>query len=126
MGLYAEALGLAGEKEKALGVLDEAIALCKAHDELASEIDLYRIKGKLLQASGKAAEAEESLRTGIALAHKCESRSRELQAAVALYELLKGTKAEKEAAQTVKDVLSWFSEGFERPFIKNARALIEG
>jgi predicted ATPase len=126
MGLYAEALGLAGENEKALGVLEEAIALCKAHDELASEIDLYRIKGKLLQASGKTTLAEESIRHGLSLARKSEARSRELQAAVALYELVKGTKAEQEAAKTLKDVLSWFSEGFERPFIKNARALIEG
>ncbi len=126
MGLYADALGLAGQKEKALGVLNEAIALSREHDEIASEIDLYRLKGKVLQEGARSVEAEESFRKGLALAQKHEARSRELQAAVALYQLLKGTKAEREAATTVRNVLSWFSEGFERQFIKEAVGIIEG
>ena len=122
MGLYAEALGLAGEKQKALGVLHDAIALCREHDEIASEIDLYRLQGNLLRETGKLAEAEEALRTGLALARKHEAKSRELQAVVALYELLKGTKAESEIAATARNVLAWFSEGFERQFVKQAIA----
>jgi hypothetical protein len=42
-----------------------------------------------------------------------------------LYQLLKGTDREQEAADTLKSALAVFQEGFNRQIIKEAKALVE-
>jgi predicted ATPase/energy-coupling factor transporter ATP-binding protein EcfA2 len=123
MGLYAEALGLDGQIDKALSVVGDALVIAQEHGEIASEIDLYRIRGELLASQGKKDEAEKAIRYGLELAVRHESPSRQLQAATSLVKLLKGTPQEADARTILTDSLAWFSEGFETTFIKDARTL---
>jgi predicted ATPase len=123
MGLYAEALGLDGQIDKALSLVGDALVIAQEHGEIASEIDLYRIRGELLASQGKKDEAEKAIRYGLELAVRHESPSRQLQAATSLVKLLKGTPQEADARTILTDSLAWFSEGFETTFIKDARTL---
>lgn len=125
MGLYAEALGVAGQTGKALNIADEAIALTRKHSEIASELDLHRIKGELLKKIGQLTEAETSFRLGIARSHTYHSPARKLQAATGLYQLLKDSDKRQEAAKILQDCLAVFSEGSDRIMIKKAKALID-
>ncbi|MBS0587585.1 MAG: AAA family ATPase [Proteobacteria bacterium] len=127
MGLYAEALGLGTREqtEKALGIVDTAIIVALERREIASELDLHRIQGELHKKNGNLFEAEASFRHGITLSDEFRSPSRKLQSATALYQLLKGTDREQEAADTLKSALAVFQEGFNRQIVKEAKALVE-
>jgi tetratricopeptide (TPR) repeat protein len=127
MGLHAEALGLGGKEQtdSALSIIDKAIALAKAHHEVASELDLHRIKGELHKKNGNLIEAEASFRFGIALCQTYHSPARKLQAATALYQLLKDSEKKQEAADMLKSALAVFDEGLNRSIIKEAKALVE-
>ncbi len=124
MGLYAEALGSDGQTEKAHDIIDDAILLTRKHSEVASELDLHRIKGELQKKDGKWVEAEASFRHGIELSRKYHSPSRKLQASVALYKLLKDTDKEQKSADILKDSIAEFHEGKDRTMIKEAKALL--
>ena len=127
MGLYAEALGLGSREqaEKALGIVNNAIAVAQERREIASELDLHRIQGELHQKTGNRTAAEASLRHGIQLSDKFRSPPRKLQAATALYRLLKDTDREPEAAHVLKSALAAFREGSNRQIVKEAKALVE-
>lgn len=126
MGLYAEALGLDDKIDKALEVVDNAIALAQEHNEVASELDLYRIRGELLNKQGKKDKAEQSIRYGIEISEKYGSPSRTLQATTSLFTLLRGTDKETDARKALESSLAVFTEGNDRIMITNARKLLEG
>jgi hypothetical protein len=127
MGLYAEALGLGSREqaEKALGIVNSAITVAQERREIASELDLHRIQGELHQKTGNRAAAEASLRYGIQLSDKFRSPPRKLQAATALYRLLKDTDRKREAAHVLKSALAAFCEGSNRQIVKEAKALVK-
>jgi class 3 adenylate cyclase/predicted ATPase len=125
MGLYAEALGFDGQIDKALGVINNAIVSASEHGEVASEIDLYRIRGELLYKQGNNDKAELSIRQGIKIAEKYHSPTRKLQAATSLFSLLCGSDKETDARKVLEDSLLVFTEGPDRIMTTNARKLLE-
>jgi predicted ATPase len=89
------------------------------------EAELCRVKGELLQMSGKVGEAEACFRQAIAVARGQESKSWELRATLSLSRLLQKDGRSEEARQLLSEIYGWFTEGFDTPDLQEARALLE-
>lgn len=113
MGILAEVLGENGNLEEAITIVDKAFEKARIQEEKTSEIDLYRIKGKLLlkQSQNNFESAEKLLEEGIAFADKLQAKSRKLQAAIDLSLMWKETGQKEKAFQLLSDVYNSFNEG---------------
>jgi len=93
LGLFAEALGEAGQQDEAHRVLDEALALVTETSEAFHESELHRQRGELFLrehgelASAAAKAAESSFRRALDLARAQGARSLESRAAASLAQL---------------------------------------
>jgi tetratricopeptide (TPR) repeat protein len=90
------------------------------------EAELYRLKGEfILMARGLQNEAEAAFREAIAIARQRQAKSFELRAAVSLARLLAQQGHKAEARQMLAEIYGWFTEGFDLPDFKEAKALLE-
>jgi predicted ATPase len=127
--LLAEQLGKAGQREEAIGLLNEALAWVEATEGRRFEAELHRLRGQLRLAQAPAdpsaqAEAEASFRQAIAIARRQEAKLFELRAAVGLAQLFQGQGRTAEARRTLAEVYAWFTEGFDTRDLQQARTLL--
>jgi predicted ATPase len=139
LALLAEAYGKAGQAEKGLSLVAEALALVEKNGERCWEAELHRLKGELLLIHQPKAEVEAEVDTHHQNAERCFERalavargqgakSWELRAAMSLCRLQRrhGSQTKREAAQsTLGEVYGWFSEGFDTADLREAKALLE-
>ena len=85
----AEAEARAGDPDRAVAILDEALATCDRTGYRAFEAELHRVRGEILLQRDPAslAPAEEAFQTAIAVAKQQATRSFELRAALSLAKL---------------------------------------
>jgi predicted ATPase len=121
----AEAQAKAGQPEEGLTTLAEALALVEQTDERHWEAELYRLKGELLLMQGDEAEAEASLHKAIEVARRQQAKSWELRATMSLCRLWRKQGRVDEACQMLAEIYGWFTEGFDTPDLKEAKALLE-
>ena len=122
----AEAQAKTSHPEKALNTLDEALALVEETDERHWEAELYRLRGELLLMQGDHAEAEASFDKAIQIARRQRARSWELRATTSLACLWQEQGRTDEARQVLGEIYAWFTEGFDTPDLKEAKALLGG
>jgi predicted ATPase len=122
----AEAEARAGDVDRAVAVLDEALATSDRTGQRAFEAELHRARSELLLRRDPAnpATAEEALQTAIAVAKRQATRTFELRAALALAKLYQSTGRPAEAHDVVAQALEGFSPTPEMPEIAEARALL--
>ena len=125
MAWLAEVYGRAGEVERGLALLDEALALVEDHNERYFEAEIYRLRGELLVSSGDEARAEESFQRAIAVARQQEAKSWELRATMSLSRLWRRQGKADQARRNLEGVYEWFSEGFGTPDLRDARSLLD-
>ena len=89
----AEAEARAGDPDRAVAILDEALATCDRTGYRAFEAELHRARGEILLKRDPAnpAPAEEAFLTAIAVAKQQGTRSFELRAALSLAKLYQST-----------------------------------
>ena len=89
----AEAEARAGDPERALAVLDEALATCERTSGRAFECELHRARGDIMPKCDPTnpAPAEDAFTTAIALAKRQEARGYALLASLSLAKLYKAT-----------------------------------
>jgi predicted ATPase len=58
-------------------------------------------------------------------ARRQSARLFELRATVSLARLLRGTNRHDEARATLAEIYNWFTEGFDLPDLKEAKALLD-
>ena len=106
----AEAEARAGDPDRALVILDEALATCDRIGYRAFEAELHRAHGEMLLTRDPAgpAPAEETLRTAIAVAKRQGTRSFELRAALALAKLYQSIARPAEAFAVLVPALEGF------------------
>ena len=123
----AEAEARAGDVDRALAILDEALATCDRTGHRAFEAELHRVRGEMLLKRDPAnpAPAEEAFQTAIAVAKQQGTRSFELRAALALAKLYQSTGRPADAHAVLAPALEGFSPTPEMPEIAEAQALIE-
>jgi len=128
LGLLAEALGLAGDIEAGLEVLAEALASAEASGARGNDAELHRLRGNLLGRlpSPDCAEVEVCFRKALVVAREQGTRGFELRAAVSLARLLADQGRRDEARELLAPIYGRFSEGFDTPDLREAKALLDG
>src|SRR5262249_23787453 len=133
----AEAIAKQGNTTAASAFLDQAFELMERNDERFVEPELHRISGELIlkQVSDGSAtpmavrtahtEAELNFRKAAAIASSSDARMLGLRATVSLSRLLKAVGRSGEALDALRSNYQWFTEGFDTPDLKAARALLE-
>jgi predicted ATPase len=121
--IEAEGRGAAG----ALTQIDEALALSARMGARWTDAFLHRIRGEILlkRDPTDTAPAEEAFLTAIAVAQQQKARSFELQAAMSLARLWRDQGKPQQARELLAPVYGCFTEGFDTPDLKEAKALLD-
>jgi predicted ATPase/DNA-binding winged helix-turn-helix (wHTH) protein len=121
----ARALGQIGQRAEALEVIDGAIARAKSSNYLLELADMLRVKAELLD-SADDAQAERLLGDSLDLARRQSAAGFELRTAISLARLLQRQTRFVAARDLLAPVYAQFTEGFGRPNMIAARALLDG
>jgi len=131
LSLLAEALKHSGAWDEALSTLEEGLALGVEIDA-PHRPDLYRLKGDLLISrptpAGRGApsdQAEACFHTAIAEARQNGSKLFELRAMTSLARLWADQDIRAEAHLALAEIYNSFSEGFDTPDLRAAKALLD-
>jgi DNA-binding winged helix-turn-helix (wHTH) protein/predicted ATPase len=143
LALLAEAQDKAGQVEKGLLTLAEALTIATKNDDRFYEAELYRLKGqltlqKLLVASSQLSvinpqsptpnlqtEAEGYFHKAIEIAQRQQAKSLELRAVTSLSRLWQAQGKTAAARQQLAPVYHWFTEGFDTADLQETKALLE-
>ena len=94
-------------------------------DELCQKAELHRLKGELaLRTGSQNGEAEEHFRRAIGTARHQLSKAWELRATTSLARLCQQQGRRDEAREMLSDAYGRFTEGFNTPDLKAAKALL--
>jgi predicted ATPase len=117
----------AGDVDRAVAILDEAIATSRRTGHRTFDAELNRVCGEMLLKNNTAdpAPAEEAFRTAIAVAKQQGARSYRLRAALSLAKLYRSTGRPGEARAMLAPALEGFAPTPEMPEIAEAHALME-
>jgi predicted ATPase len=125
VALLAAACEIAGQNEEAVTLLDKALQIVDRTGERWFAAELYRHKGQLMLSQGHAEAAETLYRKALSIARDQEAKLWELRAAASLARLWRDQGRRGDARDLVAPVYSWFTEGFDTPDLKQARALLD-
>jgi class 3 adenylate cyclase/predicted ATPase len=125
IALLAAACEIAGQIEESLRLLDEAVEIVERTGERWLEAELHRHKGHLLLGQGDTEAAEELYRNALGMATKQEAKLWELRAAMSLARLRRDQGRRAEARDLLAPVYGWFTEGFDTPDLKEAKAVLD-
>jgi DNA-binding winged helix-turn-helix (wHTH) protein/tetratricopeptide (TPR) repeat protein len=129
LGLLATGYRTLGDRAEARRVITEALALAGRAGPNFYDPELHRIDGEIWLDSGQpgsVAAAEQSFARAIAIARRQSAHSWELRAALSLGRLRRQQGDEHAARALVSDTYAWFTEGFDTPDLKAARAFLSG
>lgn len=90
-------------------------------------MELYRLRGDLLQAVSKNAHdgAEECFRRALEVACGQQAKSLELRTAMSLARLWQRQDRIAEARDLLTPLYDWFTEGFDTPDLKDTKVLLK-
>ena len=119
----AEAQALDGAMADAIETIEQALQANPA--ELAYRPETLRVRGELCLKTGSIELAEAVFREAVALAQKISAKSWELRATMSLARLLAKQGHRDEARAMLAKIYGWFTEGFDTPDLKDAKALLD-
>jgi predicted ATPase/class 3 adenylate cyclase len=126
LALQAEGYAKAGESDKALRLIDEALAVSDETGERWALAEVLRMKAALLLAVGEKADAIEALLVrSLEIARQQQARCWELRTACDLARLWHARGRSAEALAVVSSSYDQFSEGHGTAELQDARALME-
>jgi class 3 adenylate cyclase/predicted ATPase len=123
--LLAETEARAGDVDRALVVLDEALATCGRTGYRSFEAELRRVRGDMLlkRDPTNPSPPEDALRSAIAVAQRQGTRSFELRAALSLAKLYQSTGRSRDAHAILAPALEGFAPSPEMQEIAEAMSL---
>src|SRR5262249_15699416 len=127
LGMLAEVHGRLGHADAGLRVVDEALTLEGEFHEHWWNAEIHRLKGELLVSltKGNAATAEECYERAIKAARSQGAKSLELRSSTSLARLWHLQGKVKAARELLAPIYAWFTEGFDTPDLKDAKALLD-
>jgi predicted ATPase len=125
IALLTGACEIAGQVEEAVAVFDDALQLVERTGEHWFAAELNRHKGQLLLRQGYSEAAEELFRKALSIAEEQEAKLWQLRAAASLARLRRNQGRRAEARDLLAPVYGWFTEGFDTPDLKDAKALLD-
>ena len=114
-----------GQVEEGLCILAEALDLVEKTGERYYEAEIHRLKGHLLWMQGNGSGAEAEYGKAIEVARGQKAKSLELRATVSLCRLWREQGKREEARERLAEIYGWFTEGFDTPDLREAKALLE-
>jgi predicted ATPase len=114
-----------GKLPDAFELIDEALRATEPSGERWSEAEICRIKGRLLRARGDDRDSETWFRKSIEISRRQNARALELRAATSLAGLLYDQNRRMDARDVLAPIYNWFTEGFDTPDLRDARALLD-
>ncbi|HZA67866.1 MAG TPA: AAA family ATPase [Geminicoccaceae bacterium] len=123
--VLAEVCRQVGEPQEGLEALAEALAVLERTNERRREAEVYRLKAELLLPGRHWDEAEACFRRALSVARRQSARMWELRAATSLARLWREQGRRAEARDLLAPTYGWFTEGFDTPDLKDAKALLE-
>jgi predicted ATPase len=110
-----------------LSAVRAALAEVEETEARVCEAELNRLHGELLLASQEShgSRAQASFRNAVSIARGQDAKSWELPAATSLARLLARQGKREEARGLLEPIYGWFTEGFDTPVLKEAKALLE-
>jgi class 3 adenylate cyclase/tetratricopeptide (TPR) repeat protein len=121
----AIACEIPGQIEEAVTAIDDALLSIERTGERWFAAELHRQKGELLRRQGQVAAAEELFCQALRIAREQEAKLWELRAAVSLARRRRDWGRRAEARDLLAPVYRWFTEGFDTPDLKEAKALLD-
>ena len=97
----------------------------RPHQERWAEAELHRLRGILLLSMNDHAAAEGSLKEALTVARRQSAKFWELRAAANLAGLWRDQEKRKEARELLARVYGRFTDGFDAPVLKEAKALLD-
>ena len=91
----------------------------------SAKLNCYRVTGDLQNAAGDQSEAERHYRQAITVAERQSARLFQLRASVSLARLWRDQGKRAEARGLLGPIYNWFTEGFDAPDLKDAKALLD-
>ncbi|MDQ3011950.1 MAG: hypothetical protein M3X11_14735, partial [Acidobacteriota bacterium] len=143
LNLLAVTLLEAGRFREGLATVTEAITNSESIEEHYFQAEHYRVKGDLLVKTAKSdplpdsdaampddqqsifKEAESCFQLAIEIARRKQAKSHELRAAMSLCRLWHEQGKREQARELLSGLYGWFTEGFDTPDLKSARALLD-
>jgi class 3 adenylate cyclase/tetratricopeptide (TPR) repeat protein len=125
--LLAHAHARAGRTEQGLLLLNGALEHAQRTGARMCEAEMLRLKGQvlLMHDAGAIKQAETCFRAALEVARAQEAKWWELRSSVSLARLLRDTNRRDEARTMLGDIYNWFTEGFDLPDLKDAKALLD-
>jgi tetratricopeptide (TPR) repeat protein len=123
--VYADALFAAGDAELGLATLGEAIRLARQSHEVFWLAEMLNLHGRFLLLSGQTADAEKSHHDALAVAQRQGARSLALRSATNLARLWRDQGKHREACDLLAPIFASFTEGFDTPDLKDAKAILD-
>ena len=106
-------------------MLDEALQIVDRTGERWFVAELRRHRGQLLLRQGHTEAAKELYLEALTIAREQQAKLWELRAAVSLARLLCDQGRRSKARDLLAPVYGWFTEGFNTPDLKEAKALLD-
>jgi class 3 adenylate cyclase/predicted ATPase len=127
MCFLAHAHARLGQFDDARRCIGEAMAASKTSKESWCDADIHRLAGDIVLLSGEpdAAKAEAYFERALAIARQQQAKSFELRAAMSMARLWRDQGKRDEARSLLAPVYGWFTEGFDTPDLKEAKALLD-
>jgi class 3 adenylate cyclase/tetratricopeptide (TPR) repeat protein len=122
--MFAGAYATFGKPVDGLNCLAEAAQIIETTDERYSEAELHRLRGDLLNTTGDPSAAEQSYHQALAVAKLQNAKLFELRASISLARLWCKQDRRGEARNLLAPIYGWFTEGFDAPDLKEAKALL--
>jgi predicted ATPase len=124
--ILAYGLAKAGRTQEGLQVVDDALGCPTGAGEGQASPHLYHVRGILLAHTPSGAEqARTSLCNAIRLARQQNARLAELRATISLAQLVAKEGCRQQARFLLAEIYNWFTEGFDLPDLREAKALID-
>jgi class 3 adenylate cyclase/predicted ATPase len=125
--LIVEAYGAAGQTEEGLLMVAKKLTRMEETGIHLCEAELCRLQGELLlkRVVPDAPGAETCFQRALQLARSQQAKSLELRAAMSLSRLWQRQNRQEEARKLLAGIYDWFTEGFDTPDLKEARARLE-
>ncbi len=127
LGLFADACLQAGRIEDGLAAIAEASETAAELGEWVWGAELLRLKGELLlaRAPEEFGPPEGCFYQSIEFARRQSAKTLELRSALALAQLWRRQGRPIDSRELLSPVYTWFTEGFDAPDLKDAKALLD-
>jgi class 3 adenylate cyclase/tetratricopeptide (TPR) repeat protein len=121
----AQAYAKLGRLHESQACLAEAGQIIEATDERWSEAEFHRVRGDVLNIAGDRAAAEQNYHLAFTVAQRQSAKLFELRAATSLARIWHDQGNHIAARELLAPVYRWFTEGFDSPVLKEAKALLD-